>query len=120
MAGAGKWNIMRNLRAAGAVCLGLFMAACSSAPQGNATPTVEAIVSSATPVPTITMTASLTLVQQPIEQVAVSSPTATATAAPPTETLMPSPTPGPYEYTVQANDTLGFIVAHFGYTDLST
>jgi len=96
------------------------MASCSSAPQGNVTPTVEAIVSTSTAIPTITLTASLTLVQEPVQQVAVSSPTPTATAAPPTETYTPSPTPGPYEYTVQANDTLGYIIGTFGYRDLST
>ncbi len=111
---------MRNLRVPSLVCLGLLMAACSSAPQGNATPTVEAIVSTVTSLPTITMTASMTLVQEPVQQVDVSSPTPTATSAPPTETFTPSPTSGPYEYTIQANDTLGFIIAQFGYTDLST
>jgi LysM repeat protein len=111
---------MRKLYAVGVVCLGFLMAACSSAPQSNATPTVEAIVAKNTAAPTITVTASLTLVQQPVEQVAVSSPTPTPTPAPPTETPLPSPTPGPYEYTIQANDTLGFIVTHFGYKDLST
>lgn len=113
-------NIMRNLRVPSLVCLGLLMAACSSAPQGNTTPTVEAIVSTVTSMPTITMTASMTLVQEPVQQVDVSNPTPTATSAPPTETFAPSPTSGPYEYTIEANDTLGFIIAQFGYTDLST
>lgn len=111
---------MRKIDVASVVCLGILMAACSSAPQGNSTPTVEAIVATNTYAPTITLTASVTLVQQPVQQVAVNSPTPTSTPAPPTETPLPSPTPGPYEYTVKANDTLGYIIAQFGYTDLST
>ncbi|MCA0452987.1 MAG: LysM domain-containing protein [Chloroflexi bacterium] len=98
---------------------GLAMAACSSAPQGGVTPTVEAIVSTATPEATLTLTPSLTLVDQPVEQVAVSSSTPTPTAEPPTLTPLPSPTSGPYEYTIQAGDTLGYIVGTFGYQDLS-
>ncbi len=112
--------MMRNFRLVGFICLGIFVVGCSGAPQGGVTPTVEAIVATSTPVPTITLTASLTLVQQPVEQVAVSSSTPTPTAAPPTQTFTPSPSPGPYEYTVKANDTLGYIIAQFGYTDLST
>lgn len=110
---------MRYLRALSIIGAGIAMAACSSAPQGGVTPTVEAIVSTSTPVATLTLPPSLTPIQQTVEQVAVNTLTSTPTAEPPTETPFPSPTPGPYEYTIQPNDTLGFIVAQFGYTDLS-
>lgn len=111
---------MRNLRLKGLICVGLLMVGCSSAPQGGVTPTVEAIVATSTPVPTITLTPSPTLVQEPVQQVDVGTSTPTETAAPPTETPIPSPTPGPYEYTIKTNDTLGYIIAQFGYDDLST
>ena len=120
VAGAGKWNIMRNLRLVGLICVGVLMVGCSSAPQGGVTPTVEAIIATSTEIPTITLTASPSLVQEPIQQVDVGTSTPTATAAPPTETFTPSPTPGPYEYTIKAGDTLGYIVGYLGYTDLST
>ncbi len=110
---------MRNLRPVGLICVCVLMVGCSSAPQGGVTPTVEAIIATSTEIPTITLTASPSLVQEPVQQVAVGSSTPTETAAPPTETLTPSPTPGPYEYTIQANDTLGFIIQQFGYTDFS-
>ncbi len=110
---------MRNLRLTSLICVGLLMVGCSSAPQGGVTPTVEAIVATSTEIPTITLTASPSLVQEPIQQIAVGTSTPTETAAPPTETFTPSPTPGPYEYTIKANDTLGFIIQQFGYTDFS-
>ncbi len=111
---------MRNLRLIGLVCVGLLMVGCSSASQGGVTPTVEAIVATSTEIPTITLRASPSLVQEPIQQIDVGTSTPTETAAPPTETFTPSPTPGPYEYTIKANDTLFYIVGQFGYTDLST
>lgn len=39
----------------------------------------------------------------------------------PTQTFTPAPTPTlePYQYTVQAGDTLGYIIQLFGYTDFS-
>ncbi len=111
---------MRNLCLMGLICGGLLMVGCSSAPQAGVTPTVEAIVATSTELPTLTLTASPTQIQEPVQQIAVSTSTPTATAAPPSETYTPSPTPGPYEYTIQANDTLGFIIAQFGYKDLST
>jgi hypothetical protein len=111
---------MRNLRLTGLVCIGLLMVGCSSAPQGGVTPTVEAIVATSTEVPTITLTASPSLVQEPIQQIEVGTSTPTATAAPPTDTPIPSPTPGPYEYTIKEQDTLGYIIGQFGYDDLST
>lgn len=54
-----------------------------------------------------------------VGQVLVESPTPSVTPAPPTLTPTPTQTPGPYEYTIQVNDTLGFIIRQFGYTDLS-
>lgn len=95
-------------------------AGCSSAPQGNVTPTVEALLSTPTAAITLTLPPSATLIQPTTEQVSVNTLTPTPTSAPPTETPLPTPTFGPYEYTVQANDTLGFIVQQFGYQDLST
>lgn len=98
----------------------LGLSSCGGAPQGGVTPTLEMIFASLTPMPTNTVSATVTLTQAPIEQVAVSSSTPTATPAPPTETYTPSPTAGPYEYTVQDKDTLGFIIQQFGYTDFGT
>ncbi len=110
---------MRYLRVLSIVGMGIAMAACSSAPQGGVTPTVEAIISTSTPAETLTLVPSQTLIVPTVEQVAVNSLTPTATAEPPTLTPLPSPTSGPYEYTIQAGDTLGYIVATFGYTDLN-
>lgn len=77
------------------------------------TPTVQPVT--ATTAPTITPTPSLS----PTPEALVESPTPTTTPAPPTETLTPSATPGPYEHTIQENETLGYIVQLYGYTDLS-
>ncbi len=115
-------TVSSKLRIAGFLTAGLIAvsSACSSAPQGVATPTVEAIPATATASATLTATTSATAAAIEVTQVSVASATPTASPEPPTLTPTASDTPGPYEYTIQAGDTLGFIVAQFGYTDLST
>jgi hypothetical protein len=105
------WKMM----AVGAA-LGL-LAGCNFAPgpQGEVSPSVEAI-SSPSPAPTEpSVTPSVTPSAQP--EVATSTPT--PTPLPPTITPTPSDTPGPYEHTIQENETLGYIIQLYGYTDFS-
>jgi LysM repeat protein len=94
-----------------------LLSACnfSPAPQGGATPTIQGIISTATAevTPTPLPTATLSVPQ-------VESATSTATPAPPTITPTATNTPGPYEYTIQAGDSLISIIQNFGYTDFST
>jgi LysM repeat protein len=73
----------------------------------------------ATPTPTVTFTPTMTNTATPLP--ATKTPTITPTLAPtqtdtPTVTNTPS---GPFEYTVQQNDTLGSIAKQFG-TDILT
>ncbi|MCB9451872.1 MAG: LysM peptidoglycan-binding domain-containing protein [Anaerolineaceae bacterium] len=82
---------------------------------GGATPTVQEIPVSDTPEPTRTLPASATLPPQP--QIATATPT--PTPLPPSETPTPSETPGPYEHVIQQNETLGYIIQLYGYTDFS-
>lgn len=98
------------------VCAILMVSACGSPTQPIVpTPTVE---------PTLEATPTQrppTLTTAPTDvAIVVESPTSSATSAPPTLTLTASPTPGPYEYTIQQGDTLGYIVQQFNYTDFST
>lgn len=83
---------------------------------GGATPTVQEIPVTDTLEPTLTLPASATLPAQP----QIASATPTPTPLPPTETPTPSETPGPYEHVIQQNETLGYIIQLFGYTDMST
>lgn len=71
--------------------------------------------SPATLPPTLTPAESPTLTLPP----RLETPPPTFTPGPPTETFTPSPTPGPYEYVIQPNDTLLYIVQlpPFNYTD---
>jgi len=101
---------MRVLRWPGLAALTLMMTACNFA-QGNVSPTVGFIELS--PLPSATVTPSLTAMQAEVQVI----PTATETAAPPTLPPVPTATLGPYEYTIQAGDTLGYIVQLFGYRD---
>ena len=76
-------------------------------------------IKGATPTPTLTLTPTQTNTATPLPP--TKTPTITPTA-PPTETATPTITPtpsGPFEYTVQQNDTLGAIAARFG-TDIPT
>lgn len=82
---------------------------------GGATPTVQAIIASNTPEPTLTLPASATLPAQP----QIASATPSPSPLPPSETPTPSDTPGPYEHIMAQNETLGYIVQLYGYTDLS-
>ena len=95
-----------------ALCL---LAGCNFAPspQGEASPTVENI-SSPSPAPT---EPSLTPSATPSSQPEVATPTLTPTPLPPTITPTASDTPGPYEHTIQENETLGYIIQLYGYTD---
>lgn len=87
----------------------------TSVPQGEASPTVEAVLSPSPLVTEPSLTPSATLSAQP--QVATS--TLRFTPLPPSITPTASETPGPYEYTIKENDTLITIIQTFGYTDLS-
>ena len=97
------------------------LAACnfSTAPQGGATPTIQAVPATNTPAIEVSLTATsaptLTLDLPQVE-----SPTPTETPAPPTITPTVTDTPGPYEHTIASGETLGYIVQQYGYTDLST
>jgi len=94
-----------------------FLTACnfSSTPQGGSTPTIEAVLPTATAEATFTLAPSLT-----VEVPLVETPTSTATPAPPTITLTPTDTPGPYEHIVEAGDSLITIIQQYGYADFST
>ncbi len=91
------------------------LSACSSA------------IQSSTPIPTAARTPTAvpstpppTLTLGPTEPaIVVESPSPSGTPAPPTLTFTASPTPGPYEYTIQSGDTLGYIIQQFDYSDLS-
>ncbi|MEO8607625.1 MAG: LysM peptidoglycan-binding domain-containing protein [Chloroflexota bacterium] len=96
------------------------LAACnfSTAPQGGATPTIQAIPATSTPLVEMTLTAtSAPTLTLDLPQVA--SPTPTETSAPPTITPTVTDTPGPYEHTMKSGETLGYIIQQYGYTDLS-
>lgn len=80
----------------------------------QATPTVLAATLAAET--TATSSPTPTLSPEPV----IESPTPTPTLAPPTETPTPTDTPGPYEHTISQNETLGYIIQLYGYTDLST
>jgi hypothetical protein len=88
----------------------------SNAPQGGATPTVQAVPATNTPDVTLTATSAPTLT---LDLPQVESPTPTETPAPPTITPTATDTPGPYEHTIETGQTLGYIVQQYGYTDLS-
>ena len=97
------------------------LAACnfSTAPQGGATPTIQAVPVTNTPEGqvTLTVTSAPTLT---LDLPQVESPTPTETPAPPTVTPTATDTPGPYEHTIASGETLGYIIQQYGYTDLST
>ncbi len=83
-------------------------------PQGEATPTVQALQPTETAVATLTLTPTLTFISPLVE-----TPTLTATAAPPTITPTVTNTLGPYEHIVKAGDSLITIIQEYEYTDLS-
>lgn len=96
-----------------------LLSACnfSNAPQGGATPTVQAVPATNTPEVTLTVTSAPTLT---LDLPQVESPTPTETPAPPTITPTATDTPGPYGHTIKSGETLGYIIGTYGYTDLST
>jgi len=87
----------------------------SPAPQGDATPTIEAVLPTVTSEATSILAPSLT-----VETPLVETPTSTPTPAPPTITLTPTDTPGPYEHTIEVGDSLITIIQQYDYTDFST
>lgn len=108
-----------NRSAATVLLTGLFalaLAACQPEGLPARTPTLAQ-----TPTPTIETSASPTalVTRTPTQPPQLEQPTVTYTPGPPTETYTPSPTPGPYEYTIQANDTLLYIIQQppFNYRD---
>jgi len=104
-----------NTRLAIAVVLLCALAACnfSPSPQGDASPSPEAVLSPS--LAESSLTPSLTTSPQP----QVATPTPTPTSLPSSVTPTPSETLGPYEHTVAQNDTLITIIQQYGYTDLS-
>lgn len=97
----------------------LILAGCNmNNPNEIATPTVQSEVTfTPTDVPTETATPTevppsetATQSQLPTNQPQVEPPTETATLAPPTQTPLPTMTSGPFEYTIQSDDTLMYII----------
>lgn len=104
------------------VAAALALAACNvTAPQGQASPTVEAVTSPTQPTEMAQVaitpddTATATLPSDPL----LESPTPSPTAGPPTATYTPTETPGPIVHTISQGETLGYIIQLYGYTDLS-
>lgn len=95
--------------------IALILAGCNFTPAPQTTPSVEPIVVSATPQPTMTLTPDVTMTLPP--QIETSTPT--PILPPPSITPTASETPGPYEHILQQDETLGYIVQLYGYTDLS-
>lgn len=83
------------------------------------TPTVEGPEQPVNPLPDQeTPTTTPTITESPtVQQVLLETSTPTGTPAPATFTITPTVTPGPYEHTVQTNETLFGIVSLFGYRD---
>ena len=86
----------------------------NTTPPGGATPTVQALQPTETPIATLTLSPTLTLISPQIE-----TATASATAAPPTITPTATNTLGPYEHVVAAGDSLITIIQEYDHTDLS-
>jgi LysM repeat protein len=110
--------ILRSLKKMVLLMVGLLLlAGCNfnTAPQGEVTPTIQAVVATDTAAPTDTLTPLPTA----LSALEIESATPTATAAPPTETPTPSSTPGPYEHTIKEGDSLISIVAEDNYTDFT-
>ena len=91
-----------------------LLAGCNFAalPQGDASPTIERIES--TLVTDVPGTATLTIAAITPSPV-IATQTATLTAGPPTLPPRPTETLGPYEHTIQQNETLGFILQVYDY-----
>lgn len=98
----------------------VFTAGCQlGAPEGGPTPTVgDPVTETPDVIPTPSVTSTQAAPTLPIIP-QLESPTPTYTPGPPTETFTPSPTPGPFEYVIQQNDTLIYILRQFGYTELN-
>ncbi|MBZ0294716.1 MAG: LysM peptidoglycan-binding domain-containing protein, partial [Anaerolineae bacterium] len=99
----------------------MLLAACNfaPAPQGDVSPTVEAIVYTDTPTaptPTPSLSPTPTLPDNaPLVETATPSPT----PGPPTLPPPPTATLGPYEHTIASGDTLLYIIQLYGYRDAS-
>lgn len=96
----------------------IIVTGCSlTQPLPEATPTLIPV----TDLPTTTATASPSPSPQPSPTAAPPTDTPTAlvqasdTPQPPTNTPLPTDTPGPFEHTIQADETLGFIVQQYGH-----
>lgn len=94
----------------------MLLAACGGGtPTATLTPVVI-VPTDVPPLPTPGVTPSVTVeILVPQLETATPSPS----PAPPTETPTATETLGPYEHTIQSNETLGYIVQLYGYTDLS-
>lgn len=95
----------------------LSLVACTmNSPESIATPTVQAEtftptdtptdIPSDTPAPSGSTPINLGVTDAPL----VASETTTFTPAPPSATSLPTETPGPYEYQIQVDDTLMYII----------
>lgn len=80
-------------------------------------PTLQEIPITATPSITETVIPSPTMTANFIQ---LETSTPTFTPPPPTPIPTPTITPGPYEHTIKAGETLGYIIQLYGYTDLRT
>lgn len=95
----------------------IVLAGCNFAPlpQGGASPTPQEITLTVPPSPEPSTTPSPSPSPQPIVETATPFPS----PEPPTIPPPPSETPGPYEHTVQQDETLGFIIQLYGYRDFA-
>ncbi len=102
------------------ILLLILLAGCGTPPIVP-TPTAQleptGIAEVATNVPTVTPIATVTLATP--EPLVTATPSETPTPEEPTLTPSLTPTLGPYEHLVQPNETLGYIIQLYGYTDLA-
>lgn len=99
----------------------LILAACNfaPAPQGDVSPTIEAIELTEAPTESgLTPSPSSTPTQE-ADGALVETATPSPTPGPPTLPPPPTATLGPYEHTIAAEDTLLYIIQLYGYRDTS-
>jgi hypothetical protein len=100
--------------------LALVLVGCDAFP-APPTPTVAPVTTPTDVPPTETPAVSNTPLPTPSlqQQVRLEPPPPSPTPGPPTPTLTLTPTLGPIEHTMQAGETLGYIIQLYGYTDFN-
>lgn len=114
--------------------VGVFvLSACNFDAEENATPTTDDIIEepinplpdvteaieppTLTPSVTVTSTPTLSPTLTPTAPAPIEVTTNTPTPSPiPSATLLPTETPGPFEHTMQADETMLFIIQQYGYS----